>query len=59
MRTRVNKELNRDLKICDGDVKVKYNFAQSHKSLAIIPSCSRHILLAKCPKNELVREISG
>ena len=28
-----------------------------HKSFAIIPSWSRHILLAKYPKNALVREI--
>ena len=27
-----------------------------HKSFVIIPSCSRHILLAKYPENELVRE---
>ena len=27
-----------------------------HKSFEIIPSCSRHILLAKYPENELVRE---
>ena len=28
-----------------------------HKSFVITPSCSRHILLAKYPENELVREI--
>ena len=28
-----------------------------HKSFVIIPSCSRHILLAKYPENELAREI--
>ena len=28
-----------------------------HKSFVIIPSLSRHILLAKYPENELVREI--
>ena len=27
-----------------------------HKSFVIIPSCLRHILLAKYPENELVRE---
>ena len=40
-------ELNRDLKICDGDVNTKYHFALSDKSLVIIPSCSGNILLAK------------
>ena len=27
-----------------------------HMSFEIIPSCSRHVLLAKYPENELVRE---
>ena len=30
-----------------------------HKTFVIIPSCSRHTLIAKYPKNELVREILG
>ena len=48
---------NRDLKICE-TVTLKYNFALS-EVFVIIPSCPRHTLLAKYPKNELVREISG
>ena len=36
----------------------RYNLLY-HKSFSIIPSCSRQTLVAKYPKNELVREISG
>ena len=52
----------RDLKICDGDVSdnvISDITLLYHESLAIIPSCSRHTLLAKYPEDELVREISG